>query len=163
MGGGKGEQRRIVTRIVGERGGHPDLPFGQRVLSSATPSVLGDFTHHLFHQPAYSGGEILLRADGCPASATRWPIQGTPAGCKPGSAGSGPAPLALPKTPPILLLGIYLVFRQHLRAASDIAGSGGAPRQATVRSPLRRGGRATAEAGETRASVEYGWTARRIR
>src|SRR3990172_3372052 len=26
--------------------GHPHLRFGQRVLSSATPSVLGDFTHH---------------------------------------------------------------------------------------------------------------------
>ncbi len=44
---------------------------GQRVLSSATPSVLGDFTHHSI-RCGKSGGEILLRVDGCPASATRW-------------------------------------------------------------------------------------------
>jgi hypothetical protein len=35
-----------AERIVGRQDGHPHLRFGQRVLSSATPSVLGDFTHH---------------------------------------------------------------------------------------------------------------------
>gem|GEM_PF-4721415 len=35
-----------AERIVRPQDGHPHLRFGQRVLSSATPSVLGDFTHH---------------------------------------------------------------------------------------------------------------------
>jgi hypothetical protein len=35
-----------AERIVDPQNGHPHLRFGQRVLSSATPSVLGDFTHH---------------------------------------------------------------------------------------------------------------------
>jgi hypothetical protein len=48
---------------------------GQRVLSSAIrPRRL----HAPFHQNTNSGCEILLRADGRPASATRWPIPGTP-------------------------------------------------------------------------------------
>ena len=46
------------------------------------------------------------------------------------SGGGTPAGLALPKLP--TSARVFCLLRQHLQAPSDIAGSGGAPRQATA-------------------------------
>jgi hypothetical protein len=78
-----------------------------------------------------NGGEILLRADGRPASATRWPLPGTPAhrpgpgarpgiSDKPGSAGSRPSSLRPPADTRLAFLGSTCTPRATLtKAAGD--------------------------------------------
>src|SRR3990170_146014 len=60
--------------------------------------------HAPFHQEIKSGGEILLRADGRQASATRWP------------------PLALPKAPALAFLGSTCRPRATLAEAAGSLG-----------------------------------------
>ena len=83
------------------------LCLGHRVLSPGSPAALGAFT--LIIRKGPSGRAMLLRAAG--RLAWRHPVAGA----------------REPRTPPSCSL------RQHLQAASDMGGSGGAPRRATAR------------------------------
>src|SRR3972149_428043 len=108
------------------------LRLRQRVLSSATPSVLGDFTHHSIKK-SKSGGEILLRADGRPASATRWP------------------PLALPQIPVLSSWAAPAGPVRHCRESEDLrtAQGRGGPEgfRALAERPGARGQRCCSDQG----------------
>jgi len=103
--------------------------------------------HAPFHQERSSGGEILLRADGRPASATRWPIRGTPAANQV-PPGPGPAPLALPQRPVLLAWAAPAGPERHCRerrgpSAGDGLGNRGAIRAGLLCRDREHGGTQT--------------------